>query len=67
VTVAGKPSASAKDAQYFLQWIDRLEAKLNERSRLPAPALRARVESQLNAAREVYRKISAQDESRQAN
>jgi hypothetical protein len=60
VTVAGKPAASAKDAQYFLQWIDRLEAKLNERNRLPSPALRAHVESQLSAAREVYRKVAAQ-------
>ena len=61
ITVAGKPPASEKDAQYFLQWIDRLEAKLNERSRIPAPALRAHVESQLSAAREVYRKIAASD------
>ena len=60
ITVAGKPAASTKDAQYFLQWIDRLEAKLNERNRLPSPALRARVESQLKAAREVYRKIVSQ-------
>jgi hypothetical protein len=60
ITVAGKPAASAKDAQYFLQWIDRLEAKLNERNRLPSPTLRNRVESQLQAARDVYRKIVSQ-------
>jgi len=64
VTVAGKPAASAKDAQYFLQWIDRLEAKLNERNRLASSALRARVESQLSAAREVYHKIAAQESGR---
>ena len=58
VTVAGKPTVSRDDAQYFLQWIDRLEAKLNERSRIPSPALRTHVEGQLNAAREVYRKIT---------
>jgi TolB protein len=60
VTVGGKPAVSRSDAEYFVQWIDRLEAKLNERSRVPPPALRAHVESQLNTAREVYRKIAAQ-------
>jgi hypothetical protein len=60
VTVGGKPAVSRNDAEYFVQWIDRLEAKLKERSRVPPPALRAHVESQLNTAREVYRKIAAQ-------
>jgi hypothetical protein len=64
VTVAGKPTVSRDDAQYFLQWIDRLEAKLNERSRIPSPALRTHVEGQLSAAREVYRKIAAQESGR---
>ena len=62
VDVAGRPAASRKDAEYFLQWIDRLEAKLKERSRLPSVELRTRVESQLEAARTVYRKISAEAE-----
>src|SRR5262245_5774949 len=61
LTVAGKAAASEVDARYFLQWIDRLEAKLNERNRLPSPALRAHVEGQLNGAREVFRKIAASD------
>jgi PHD/YefM family antitoxin component YafN of YafNO toxin-antitoxin module len=61
VTVAGKPAASKADAEYFLRWIDRLEAKLNERNRIPSAALRNHVESQLNAAREVYRKTEALD------
>jgi hypothetical protein len=60
VEVAGKPAASHQDAEYFLQWIDRLEAKLKERDRLSTPELKKRVELQLNAARAVYRKISAQ-------
>jgi hypothetical protein len=64
VTVAGKPVVSRNDAQYFLQWIDRLEAKLNERSRSPSTALRSHVASQLDAAREVYRKIAAQESGR---
>lgn len=64
VTVAGKPTVSRDDAQYFLQWIDRLETKLDERSRSPSATLRAHVGSQLNAAREVYRKIAAQGSGR---
>ncbi|PYV92843.1 MAG: hypothetical protein DMG05_03350 [Acidobacteria bacterium] len=56
VEVAGKPAASHQDAEYFLQWIDRLEAKLKERDRLSTPELKKHVELQLNAARAVYRK-----------
>jgi TolB protein len=62
VEVAGRPAASRKDAEYFLQWIDQLEAKLKERSRLPSAELMARVKSQLNSARAVYRKIAAEVE-----
>jgi hypothetical protein len=57
VEVAGKRASSRKDAEYFLQWIDRLEAKLTQRDRIPSPEVKARVESQLNAARSVYRQI----------
>ena len=57
VEVAGKRASSRKDAEYFLQWIDRLETKLTQRDRIPSPELKARVESQLNAARSVYRQI----------
>jgi len=61
VEVAGKRPVSRKDAQYFLQWIDRLETKLKERDRFASAPLKAHVEGQLNAAREVYRKIAASD------
>jgi hypothetical protein len=64
VSVGSKPAVSRDDAQYFLQWIDRLETKLNERSRIPSAALRAHVEGQLNAARDVYRRIAAQGSGR---
>jgi len=64
LSVADKAAASQKDAQYFLQWIDRLQVKLNERSRIPSPALRTHVGRQLSAAREVYRKIAAEDSGR---
>jgi TolB protein len=60
VEVSGKATASRKDAEYFLQWIDRLEAKLRERDRVPSSELMARVELQLNAARAIYSKIAAQ-------
>lgn len=62
VEVAGKPTASRGDAEYFLRWIGRLEAKLKERGRVPTPQLKEHVEGQLNAARVVYRKIAAQSD-----
>jgi TolB protein len=62
VEVAGKPTASRGDAEYFLQWIERLEAKLKERGRVPKPELKEHVEWQLNAARAVYRKMAAQSD-----
>lgn len=59
VDVAGKPAASRKDAEHFLQWIDTLEAKLRERDRVPSAALKAQVQSNLDRARAVYREIAA--------
>lgn len=59
VEVAGKPWKSANSARYFLQWLDRLEADFQERGRLPDPQRRAGVLAQINAAREIYRKIAA--------
>jgi TolB protein len=62
VEVAGQRAGSRRDAQAFLQWIDQLEAKLRQRDRLPTEAIRARVQSQLDAARAVYREIAARSE-----
>ena len=62
VDVGGKPAVSRQDAEYFLQWIDRLEKKLKERDRIPSPELKTRVEAQLNAARSIYRQIAARAE-----
>jgi hypothetical protein len=59
VEVSGKPTRSKEDAEYFLHWIDRLEAKLNTRQRLPNSEIAQRVESQINAARAVYSAIVA--------
>ncbi len=58
VDLPGKPWTSREDAEYFLAWIDRLEAQLKARDRVPTPALKAHVEGQLNAAREVYRALA---------
>lgn len=62
IEVVGRPAASAKDAQYFLEWIDRLETKLNERDRFASKTLKAHVERQFNAARSVYREIAAKEQ-----
>jgi TolB protein len=58
VEVAGQRQHSQADAEFFLAWIDRLEAQLNKRDRVPSAELKKHVEGQLNAAREVYRKLA---------
>jgi hypothetical protein len=60
VRVAGKPAGSRVDAEYFLAWIDRLEAALRQRDRIPSDALKTHVADQLNTARAVYRRIAAE-------
>jgi len=60
VTVAGKPGGSAGDAQYFLDWIDRLWQTVQERDRIPSAKLKAEVQAQVESARAVYRKIIEQ-------
>lgn len=61
VEVAGRPAGSKADAEYFLAWIDRLDAQLKKRDRVPGDALKKRVADQLDAAREVYRRIAARE------
>lgn len=56
--VAGAPLRSRPDAEYFLRWIDRLEEAFEKRRRVPADDLSRRARSQLQAAREVYRRIA---------
>jgi hypothetical protein len=56
VEVAGQAASSKADAAYFLEWIDRLEARFTAGDRVPGPELRASVKGQLDAARAVYRK-----------
>ena len=57
VDIAGKGGSSAEDAKYFLEWIDRLEAKMRERDRVPSVKMMEHVMGSLNSAREVYRRI----------
>jgi len=59
VEVPGKPAGSKADAEFFLGWIDRLEAQLKKRDRVPSEELKKHVAEQLNAARAVYRAIVA--------
>ncbi len=57
VAVAGRPAGEPEDARYFLKWIDRLWAKVEERDCIPGEAERKRVEAEIEEARKVYRKI----------
>jgi len=61
IEVPGQPAGSKADAEYFLGWIDRLEAQLKKRDRVPSETLKKHVAEQLNAARAVYRAIVARD------
>ena len=58
VQVSAERASSKEDATYFLEWIDRLEAKFTTGDRVPTPELRAHVKGQLDAARAVYRKAA---------
>jgi hypothetical protein len=64
VRVAGKPAASVEDARYFLAWIDRLWAAVQERDRIPGERWRVLVEGEVEQARKVYQKILDDAEGR---
>src|SRR4029453_757784 len=53
--VPDRPIRARDDAYYFLAWIDRPARDVRRRDRIPSRH-RSHVESQLSAAREVYRK-----------
>jgi hypothetical protein len=54
--------AAKSEARFFLAWIDRLHAALRQRDRIPSPELKSHVESQLDAARAIYRRLAEQPE-----
>ena len=56
--VAGKPADTKADAKYFLKWIDRLHLAVRVRDRIPSDELKRHVEAQLDAARDVYRRLA---------
>ncbi|HKS36481.1 MAG TPA: CehA/McbA family metallohydrolase [Verrucomicrobiae bacterium] len=56
VDLAGSKIDSKADAEYFLAWIDRLEADLNRRNRMHTG--KDHIAMQLNAARDVYRRLA---------
>jgi len=58
ISVRDRPCPARADAEFFLAWIDRLAAAVRERDCILNPELKAHVESQLDAARAVYRKIA---------
>ena len=59
IEVKNRPLNSKPDAEYFLTWIDRLEAALQKRDRIPAR--KDHVELQLKTARSVYRNLASRD------
>ncbi len=58
VTVDGKPATSQKDAQYFLEWIERLSFAIRHRDRIPDAKLRQEVQDQFEASRAIYQKMA---------
>jgi len=58
ITVPDHPMKNPDDADYFLKWIDRLEAQFRERDRVPTDRARQHVLGQINAARKVYKKLT---------
>jgi hypothetical protein len=58
IQIKDKPASASNDAKFFLAWIDRLQAAVRERDRIPNAELKAHVESQLDAARYIYRKLA---------
>lgn len=58
VDVANSPADTRNDAIYFLKWIDRLALAVRLRDRIPTKEQQAHVEGQLEAARDVYRKLA---------
>jgi PKD domain-containing protein/peptidase M23-like protein len=66
IEMPGRPLASRADAEYFLAWIDRLDADLKKRDRIPAGL--EYVQGQLDSARAVYQRLakpSAGDSARE--
>jgi cob(I)alamin adenosyltransferase len=57
VEMPGRPLDARAEAEYFLAWIDRLESEVKKRGRIPVGL--DQVQSQLDAARAVYRRLAS--------
>ncbi|MBS0662978.1 MAG: CehA/McbA family metallohydrolase [Verrucomicrobia bacterium] len=61
VTIAARPPAARDDAQFFVDQIDALIARLDQRGRFERPADRDAIVARFRAAQEIYRAIAARD------
>ena len=57
IEMPSRPFDARADAKYFLAWIDRLDADLKKRDRIPVGL--EHVKTQLGGARAVYRRLAA--------
>jgi hypothetical protein len=56
IEMPGRPFDARADAEFFLAWIDRLDADLKKRDRIPVGL--EQVKAQLDAARAAYRRLA---------
>jgi hypothetical protein len=57
IEMPGHPLDARADAEYFLAWIERLDADLKKRNRIPVGL--EHVKTQLDTARAVYRRLAS--------
>jgi TolB protein len=60
IEIESTPLDAREDAEYFLTWSDRLWDDVRRRDRIP-PRYRAKVESQIFAAREVFSRLARRE------
>jgi hypothetical protein len=58
VVVADEKIASAEDARFWVEWIDKLIVQVNTRGRFATPERRKEVVELFQRAQEIYRKMS---------
>jgi len=63
VSVAGRPVASRADAEFFIEQIDVLIAKMDSRGNFEHPGQRDDIVARFREAQEIYRRIAAKDSS----
>jgi len=57
IAIAGAPSHSKKDAEYFVVWIERLISAVQANNDWNTPAEKESVLKELSSAREVYAEL----------